>query len=197
LVVDDNRDVADSLGTLLGFLGHRVRVVYGGEAALRAALADPPDGAFLDINMPGLDGYAVARRLKEDPTTRAVKLIAFTAHREEPHASRIREAGFDEHLVKGQSPTELQRVLRMFEQIKELAQTTEQLARRNAELAGETKELLHEARTEFKEARTEIREVKEEFQEVKEELKEVKEELKEVKEELKETRQSLGGEPVE
>jgi len=179
LIADDNRDAADTLAALLRLRGYAVRVAYAGPAALAAALADPPDCAILDIGMPGLDGYAVARQLRAEPATRAAKLIALTGYSENEIGSRALDAGFDHHLVKGRAnPAEIEELLKMLEEIKGLAT--------------ETKGLLQEAKAEFREAKAEIRETKEEIREVKEELKEVKEELKEVKEELRDIRPDAG-----
>jgi len=196
LVVDDNEDAANSLGDLLRLLGHDVRVAYRGEDGWRAALARPPDCLILDIWMPDTDGYAVAARVRAEPTTRAVKLVAYTAFNDADHARRIKDAGFDHHLVKGADLAELQGVLEMIEQLKTLATTTAEVARQNVELTGQTRELLQEAKTEFRQTRNQIKLVAEVVEGVKEELKEVKDELREVKEELKETKQALGGESV-
>jgi CheY-like chemotaxis protein len=185
LVVDDNRDAADVEALLLRHLGCRVRVAYSGADAVRAAREDPPDAVLCDLSMPGVDGYAVARQLRADPATAGAKLVAYTAFSGEPHAGQIKEAGFDYHLVKGAvEHAEIERLLRMIQEIKELAEQTKQLAQQNSELTGQTKELLQEATAEFRETKEEIRGVKEELQEVKEELKEVKDDLKETKQAL-------------
>ena len=175
LVADDNRDAADSLALLLQLRGYSVRVAYDGPAAVRSALADPPDCAVLDVNMPGLDGLAVARQLRAHPSTRATRLVALTGYSEKEMGLQVVEAGFDRHLVKGRTNPEA--IEELFDMLDELKQ-----------LAAECKGLLHDARTEFHGARQEIRETKHEVREVKEELQEVKEELKEVKEELKDLR---------
>jgi two-component system, OmpR family, response regulator len=186
LVVDDNRDAADVEALLLSHIGCQVRVAYSGEDAIRAARADPPDVVLCDIAMPRMDGYAVARGLRADPATAGAKLVAFTAFSAEPHVQRIKEAGFDYHLVKGAvDHTEVERLLHMIKEIKELAEATKQIAEQTADLTGQTKELLQEAKAEFLETKEEIREVKGE-------LKEVKEELQEVKDDLKETKRALG-----
>jgi len=168
LVVDDNRDAADTLGTLLGLWGYEYRVAYDGLAGWEAACAYQPDCLLLDIRMPGLDGYSLARRIRQHPELKDVKLVALTAFSDETHARRAEEAGFDFRLVKTAEPSELERLLIMLSDIMQLAGQTQALARRNVSLASETKELLEE--------------VKENLQEVKEEMKEIKEELREVKE---------------
>lgn len=176
LIADDNKDAADTLALFLELHGYAVRVAYTGPAAVRAALADPPALAVLDIAMPGLDGCAVARELRSNPATRGTKLVALTGFSEQEIGTRVAEAGFDRHLVKGRAgPDDIGGVLKMLEEIKDLAT--------------ETKGLLRDAKAEFQGAKQEIRETKEEIREVKEELQEVKEELKEVKDELKDLRQ--------
>jgi signal transduction histidine kinase len=111
LVVDDNRDAADSLGTLLRLKGHGVRVVYDGPAAVAAAAEYPPDLVLLDLGMPGMDGYEVARRLRQMPAFRGRTLAAVTGWGQEADRRRTREAGFDHHLVKPIDPAELSALL--------------------------------------------------------------------------------------
>ncbi len=100
LVVDDNHDSADSLGLLLGYLGAEVRVVYGGQAALDAAAGFAPDLVLLDLGMPGMDGYEVARRLRRLPLGKAPTLAALTGWGQDRDKQRTQAAGFDLHLVK-------------------------------------------------------------------------------------------------
>jgi two-component system CheB/CheR fusion protein len=100
LVVDDNVDSAESLAELLSLNGHEVRTSHDGADALRAAQAQRPDVILLDIGLPQLDGYEVARRLRRLPDFQAVTLIAMTGYGQEEDRSRARDAGFDHHLVK-------------------------------------------------------------------------------------------------
>jgi signal transduction histidine kinase/CheY-like chemotaxis protein len=100
LVVDDNRDSADSLGALLGRLGANVSVVYTGRAALEALDTFDPDVAILDIGMPEMDGYDVARRIRSRADRARVLLIALTGWGQEHDKQRARMAGFDHHVVK-------------------------------------------------------------------------------------------------
>ena len=111
LVVDDNHDAADSLAMLLRVLGADVRVVYDGQSALEAVRECRPSLLLLDIGMPGLDGYEVARQVRADPTTRGVTLAALTGWGQIEDRRRTREAGFDHHLVKPIDLTSLQFVL--------------------------------------------------------------------------------------
>jgi PAS domain S-box-containing protein len=104
LVVDDDEDVADSTAMLLETLGYEVITVYDGAAALEAARAQRPEVVLLDIGMPGMDGYEVARRLRGEPAVQGAALIAVTGWGQEADRRCSREAGFDRHLVK---PVEL------------------------------------------------------------------------------------------
>ena len=100
LVVDDNRDAADSLGMLLQFLGAEVRVVHGGQEALAAMREFSPRVVLLDLGMPHMDGLEVARRMREDPQMRTATLVALTGWGQREDRRRTGEAGFDYHLVK-------------------------------------------------------------------------------------------------
>jgi PAS domain S-box-containing protein len=111
LVVDDNADAAATLEVLLRSLGHETRVVHDGDAALKLAPRFRPDVVLLDIGMPGLDGYEVARRLRATRKGAALRIIAVTGWGAEADRQKSKEAGFDLHLVKPVEPNELARVL--------------------------------------------------------------------------------------
>jgi signal transduction histidine kinase/CheY-like chemotaxis protein len=100
LVVDDNQDAAESLATLLGLFGHRVVVAHDGQRALATARAFAPHVVLLDIGLPGLDGYEVARRLRREPSLAPVLLIALSGYGQEEVRRRACEAGFDHYFVK-------------------------------------------------------------------------------------------------
>jgi PAS domain S-box-containing protein len=100
LLVDDNRDAANSFGILLKFLGADVKVLYDGRSALETLRIYRPSVLILDIGMPGLDGYEVARRVRRDSEFCDLVLIALTGWGQEEDRRRTREAGFDYHLVK-------------------------------------------------------------------------------------------------
>ncbi len=100
LVVDDNQDAAESMAMLLRLKGHEVRVGYDGAEALRAFDAFAPEIVLLDIGMPGMTGYEVARRLRAVPGAGGVLLVALTGYGQDEDRRRSREAGFDHHLVK-------------------------------------------------------------------------------------------------
>ena len=100
LVVDDNMDAADMLAVMLQMFGHDVQAVYSGQSALETAVESQPDFVLLDIGLPDIDGYEVARRLREQPRTKDVRLIAVTGYGQDSDRQRSQEAGFDHHLVK-------------------------------------------------------------------------------------------------
>jgi PAS domain S-box-containing protein len=107
LVVDDNRDAADSLAVLLRLTGQEVRVAYDGPSTLAQAGEFRPALAFVDIGMPGMDGYEVARRLRRQPGLEDTVLVALTGWGQEEDRRRSAEAGFDCHLVKPVEPDAL------------------------------------------------------------------------------------------
>ena len=111
LVVDDNVDAARSIEMLLRSLGHETLVVHDGADALRAAPEYRPSIVLLDIGMPGLDGYAVARRLRAMEGGESLRIVAVTGWGQDSDREKSREAGFDLHLVKPVEPRELVRVL--------------------------------------------------------------------------------------
>jgi len=106
LIVEDNPDGADSLAIFLRISGFDVRVAYSGEEGVKAALADPPDAVLCDINMPEVDGFEVARRLRDglpDPPL----LVAVTARREQDLLAPAGQAGFDHYFLKPADPVEI------------------------------------------------------------------------------------------
>ena len=111
LIVDDNADAAATLDMLLRSLGYETHVVHDGAAALAAAPRFQPDVVLLDIGMPGIDGYEVARRLRKMKAGRSLRIVAVTGWGQEADRHRSREAGFDVHLVKPVEPGELLKVL--------------------------------------------------------------------------------------
>jgi PAS domain S-box-containing protein len=111
LVVDDNEDAAESLAIALRLSGHQVRVAHDGPAGLRAAQEHRPEVVFLDIGMPGMDGYEVARRLRQQPGGGDAMLVAVTGWGQEADRRRSHEVGFDRHLVKPVDVDALHRLL--------------------------------------------------------------------------------------
>jgi len=111
LVVDDNLDAADSLAMLLGSLGHDVKAVHDGQAALAAVLVFRPHVVLLDIGLPIMDGYEVARRLRLNPELASIVLVALTGYGDESGLRRSQAAGIDHRLVKPAPFAMLQRIL--------------------------------------------------------------------------------------
>jgi CheY-like chemotaxis protein len=111
LVVDDNHDAADSLGLLLKFLGADAQVVYDGPGALEAIRTYRPAVVLLDIGMPGMKGYEVARQVRQEPDFRDIVLVALTGWGQDEDRLRSKAAGFDHHLVKPVAPDALQALL--------------------------------------------------------------------------------------
>jgi len=108
LIVDDNPDVAKSFALLLEIWGHRVHIVYNGEDAITACPKLQPEIVFLDIGLPGIDGYETARRLRQTDAGRAVYLVAVTGYGQEEDVAQAKSAGFDTHLLKPVVPEALE-----------------------------------------------------------------------------------------
>jgi signal transduction histidine kinase/ActR/RegA family two-component response regulator len=100
LIVDDNRDAADSLCHLLAARGADAHAVYDGQAALEALASAPPQSVVLDIGMPGMDGYQVARRIRADGRYDGMRIIALTGWGQHADRMRTSASGFDHHLTK-------------------------------------------------------------------------------------------------
>lgn len=115
LIVDDNRDHADSLAILVELWRHTSQVAYDGESGLRTAVEWRPDCLILDIGMPKLDGYAVAQSVRQQPGLEGVQLVALSAYSHADHIRRVTEAGFDFRLTKPAEPADLEKLLTMIE----------------------------------------------------------------------------------
>jgi signal transduction histidine kinase/CheY-like chemotaxis protein len=112
LVVDDNRDAAETLGELLRHMGHEVVIAHDGASCLALAKELRPDVAFVDIGLPGVDGYGVARQLRQQQASEPrTKLVAITGYGQEADRRRSAGAGFDHHLVKPVDLAELRRLV--------------------------------------------------------------------------------------
>jgi CheY-like chemotaxis protein len=112
LVVDDNEDAAWLLAEALRMLGHDVRTSFDGHSALELAREWPPQIAFLDIGLPGMDGFSLCRHLLELPARPHV--IAVTGYGQANDRERAREAGFDAHFVKPVSLRDVQSAIETF-----------------------------------------------------------------------------------
>jgi two-component system CheB/CheR fusion protein len=111
LVVEDNADSRNMLQTLLKLDGFQVEVAEDGQQGLDAILAQLPDVALIDIGLPELDGYEVARRVRKQLGKSVVRLVALTGYGQAKDREAVIHAGFDEHLVKPIDPQDLVRVL--------------------------------------------------------------------------------------
>ena len=111
LVVDDQPDLADCVALLVDTLGHRGRAVYGGAEALAAGRAEVPDLMLVDIGMPGMTGYELARLVRGDPALSKVRLVALTGYGREEDRARVLEAGFDQHVTKPVADAKLRDLL--------------------------------------------------------------------------------------
>ncbi|MGZ3182032.1 MAG: ATP-binding protein [Telluria sp.] len=111
LIVDDNVDAAEMLGAFVTALGHHVRMAHDGAGALALAREAPADLCLLDIGLPDMDGYELARRLRAEPATASSTLVAVTGYGQEKDRRAATEAGFDHYLVKPVSNDKLAELL--------------------------------------------------------------------------------------
>jgi CheY-like chemotaxis protein len=111
MVVDDNTDAAHSLGVWLETHGHHVTVMHHAWSALLAAMSEPAEVYVLDIGLPEMDGYELARRLRSLEGGQAATLVALTGYGQPADRERAREAGFDVHMTKPMDPDALARLL--------------------------------------------------------------------------------------
>jgi two-component system, OmpR family, response regulator len=172
LVVDDNRDAADSLALLLGTWGFEVQAVYDGPEAMRAAYEYRPDCVLADIGLPGMDGYRLAEQVRREEAFRGMTLVAVTAYNE---AARAKEAGFDHHILKPADPTSLKELLRGLRAMDKRLKRVEEAVQQHAAVAAETRSLMAEVKEGMQEMRQELRKVEEDVKHIKAELREAKE----------------------
>src|SRR5476651_2503911 len=107
LIVDDNRDGADTLGLLIEELGNRVHVTYGGTQALDVAATFRPDLMLVDLVMPGMDGCHLVTNFRQNPAFARTKIVAITGQKDEDHKASALKAGFDAVLFKPASLKEI------------------------------------------------------------------------------------------
>lgn len=111
LVVDDNQDAATGVSILLQTFGHDVRLAYDGASAMQAALEYVPDVVLLDIGLPAVSGYEVAKWMRQQPALKNVVLVALTGYGQESDRQRTKDAGFDHHLTKPAEFAKVQAIL--------------------------------------------------------------------------------------
>jgi CheY-like chemotaxis protein len=114
LVADDNRDAADTLALLLEMNGHDVVVAHSGLEALRLGSEAPPHAMILDIGMPDITGYEVARRIRQETWGGGIFLVAVTGWGQSDDKARATAAGFDQHLTKPVDPDQIEKLLQAF-----------------------------------------------------------------------------------
>lgn len=111
LIVDDNRDAAQTIGWLVEMLGHDIKVVHTGEEALKVAASYKPDFVFLDISIPDMSGYEICHQMKMMPELENTVFVAQTGWSQKEFVDRSRSAGFDHHLVKPVGSEILEKIL--------------------------------------------------------------------------------------
>jgi CheY-like chemotaxis protein len=146
LVVDDNPDAADTLSLLLHYWGHQPTVAYDAPAAVRSAVAEPPDAVFLDLGLPGCDGFDIAGRLRQTEGLGRVPLVALTGYADPHHRNRAAECGFDLFLVKPVDELVLQAVPAQVAEVRRMARRACELSADGKALAVECRALLREHR---------------------------------------------------
>jgi CheY-like chemotaxis protein len=114
MIVDDNLDAAQSLAALLEACGHQVTVLEDADSALMAVVDMRIQAFILDIGLPGMDGYELARRLRADPATASAVIIALTGYGQAHDRILTKAAGFDHHFVK---PIDIEQLAKVLEQV--------------------------------------------------------------------------------
>ncbi len=115
LIVDDNKEAAEMLGMLVEMLGNEVRTADGGRQGIEIAAEFRPELVFMDLRMPGMDGFEAARHIRQQPGGQAITLVALTGSGQEEDKRRTKEAGFHRHLVKPASRSDLQELFAKLE----------------------------------------------------------------------------------
>jgi CheY-like chemotaxis protein len=111
LVIDDHRDSAEGLAELLRLAGHEVELAYDGPSALDAVERSPPEVVISDLGLPEMDGFEIARALRDRDRTRELRLIALSGFGDSAAVERALQAGFDHHLTKPVDPRALRALL--------------------------------------------------------------------------------------
>jgi PAS domain S-box-containing protein len=118
LLIDDNPDVVDSLALWFETLGHQVEIAYHGTQGISTAQSFEPDIILLDIGLPDMDGYQVARKLREQPSTQRMWIIALSGYDQKKNSLSAESAGFDHYLMKPPNLSQLQELIAEFQRIK-------------------------------------------------------------------------------
>jgi CheY-like chemotaxis protein/uncharacterized protein YbcI len=156
LVVDDDRDAADTLGLVVEELGNQVHVTYGGTSALDVATLFRPDLMLIDLAMPDMDGCRLVMRFRQIPAFAQTKIVAITGHADQGHKSLAIKAGFDKVLFKPVPLTEIRAVLASVVPVVVPAGQSPQLAHKRASPRAERRLPINEARRIRKERESRI-----------------------------------------
>ena len=182
LVVDDNRDAADTLATLVRMWGYDVQVAYNGPDALQVARDYRPDCILSDIGLPGIDGYRLAALIRAEESLQKTALIAISAYAD---VEKAKHAGFDHYLIKPADLFLLERLVKEVHTMGKRLERIEETVQQHGAVVLQVKELMKEVKadvTEIKQGlQADVQELKKGLAEVKEDVKEMKEELREVK----------------
>jgi CheY-like chemotaxis protein len=146
LVVDDDRDGADTLGMLLEELGNQVHVTYGGISALDVAAVFRPNLMLIDLSMPDMDGCCLVRQFRQTPDFAKTQIVAITGHADQGHATLAMKAGFDRVLLKPVDLTEIRAVLTSVVPVTALASKSPQQAEKRESHRAERRLPMNEAR---------------------------------------------------
>lgn len=146
LVVDDDRDGADTLGLVFEELGNQVHVTYGGTSALDVATLFQPDLMLIDLSMPDMDGCHLVTRFRQIPAFAQTQIVAITGHVDEGHKSLAMKAGFDKVLFKPADLAQIRAVLASVVHVVALAGPLPPLANKLASLGAKQRLPIHEAR---------------------------------------------------
>ena len=156
LVVDDDRDGADTLGMVVEELGHQAHVTYGGTSALDVATLFRPDLMLIDLSMPDMDGCRLVMQFRQIPAFAKTQIVAITGHADQGHKSLALKAGFDKVLFKPVPLTEIRAVLASVVPVVALAGQSPQLAHKRASPRAERRLPINEARRIRKERESRI-----------------------------------------
>lgn len=120
-VIDDDRDTVDSFAALLRLQGHAVHSACDGERALEQIESIHPDLVFLDLSLPDMDGFEIAKRIRREPRLSETKIIAVTGHTDSKHRQRAQYAGIDGYLLK---PATLEEITRAIDDVRQTLETS-------------------------------------------------------------------------
>jgi len=180
LIVDDNQDASRILRLLLERMGYSVNEASGASEAVDVAGRFDPDCVISDLQMPEVNGYELARRLRQDASHGHALLVAYSAA---PDQEAARLAGFDYCLAKPASLETLMRILKDIRMIEKRLDKVEETTRQQGQVVSEVRDLMKDVKNDVREIKdglqTEVKELKEELRDVKQDIREIKDGMKE------------------